>query len=252
MKIVGIDIDGVLNKHREHFANLIANLRDIRIDPNQITKIPVRHCSHLGVKIDDEHAVFNHPSYWQKMPVADGAREYVGLIKGDLDLRIWLFTSRPWPNPSTFPPDLKHEYQRMWRKVSWTAWLGLSPIFRALESKTGAAFGSYRISRIPIESLTTRWLQEVEIPYDQLTVEWGEKDGGDLGSSRRDRFSISEQRKIAAFVEDNLENAKRLSAVCQRVFLMDQPYNQVHPAEIPNNIARVESWQEVYEALRLR
>lgn len=59
--IIGVDIDGVIAKHRQQFAKILKVKMNIDIDPDKITQIPVRE--------DDEISVFHNPKYWTEMPV---------------------------------------------------------------------------------------------------------------------------------------------------------------------------------------
>jgi len=69
--IIGIDIDGVLNNHRQHFCNLLLKNKNKHLDPEDIFLMPVHENKSLEISRDDERAVFNDPSYWMDMPVID-------------------------------------------------------------------------------------------------------------------------------------------------------------------------------------
>ena len=103
---IGIDIDGVLNLHRNQFCKVLEQNRWIKITPEQITKIPVHECEGLGVTADDEKTVFNDPSYWIEMPVSLQVAEVISKIKNSFKMNIYLFTSRAWPIPG---PDISKE-----------------------------------------------------------------------------------------------------------------------------------------------
>lgn len=68
---IGVDIGGVLNKHRHQFSELLKKNTGKTLGPEEITKIPVRDIQGKDISIDDELAVFNDPDYWIKMPVMD-------------------------------------------------------------------------------------------------------------------------------------------------------------------------------------
>ena len=46
---IGVDIDGVLNKHRRHFCELLKEKADKSLDPENITTIPLHECPDIGV-----------------------------------------------------------------------------------------------------------------------------------------------------------------------------------------------------------
>ena len=56
--IIGIDIDGVLNDHRQHFCVLLEKNTGKKIDKEKIITIPVHECPGLGVTREDEQKVF--------------------------------------------------------------------------------------------------------------------------------------------------------------------------------------------------
>ena len=66
----------------------------------------------------------------------------------------------------------------------------------------------------------------------------------------RNRFVVSQRKRIRVFVEDDLSKARKLAHICDLVFLLDQPYNQCSEQELPNNVLRVRSWREIYEYVR--
>jgi len=73
--IIGLDIHGVLNRHRTHFCALLRDHLDKDVDFEDIQKMPVHKCPHLDVTSSDEHAVFNLPQYWTEMPVNEEAQD---------------------------------------------------------------------------------------------------------------------------------------------------------------------------------
>ncbi len=68
-----IDIDGVLNRHREHFCALLQKYRGKNLKPEDITAIPVRNLTKHGITYEDEQAVLNKPEYWTNMPADSDA-----------------------------------------------------------------------------------------------------------------------------------------------------------------------------------
>jgi hypothetical protein len=73
---LGVDIDGVLNKHREHFCAILKDKLHKTLDPDSITTIPIHDCPRLGISRKDENCVFNTIEYWEQMiPDNDAARK---------------------------------------------------------------------------------------------------------------------------------------------------------------------------------
>ena len=234
--IIGVDIDGVLNRHREHFCKMLAELRGKEVDPKTITRIPVHECKELkdgsgnsvSVSEEDEHAVFNHPKYWRDMPADEGAADMLGRLKNVFRFRVFIFTHRPWPHPTTFPPGKEAAYRALWEGES-QAWQS----------------GSVAIKRI-----TRDWLYQHGMPCDRLVVEAGNIHTTEPRLLVRNRFVICERKRIRVFIEDDLFKAKNLAHICEVVFLLDHPYNQCDQSHLPNNVIRVKSWREVYEYIR--
>ena len=67
--------------------------------------------------------------------------------------------------------------------------------------------------------------------------------------NHKNRFNISHKKNIRFFVEDNTSNAKKLSTVCETVFLLDHPYNNSDGNDLPANVVRVKSWEEIHHHL---
>lgn len=61
--------------------------------------------------------------------------------------------------------------------------------------------------------------------------------------TKMDRYSFAKKRRISYFVEDEYENALRLSKICEIVFLVKQPYNI--GKELPFNVIPVENINEL-------
>lgn len=62
---VGIDIDGVLNKHREKFCEMAASKLGKCIRPEDTKILPVHENANLAAQItrSDERRIFNDPDY---------------------------------------------------------------------------------------------------------------------------------------------------------------------------------------------
>ncbi len=93
---------------------------------------------------------------------------------------------------------------------------------------------------LDLTGLTREWLRKRHIVYDVLSVE--------TGAASAVRFDYA--TAYGVFVEDNLKNALRMAGGCERVFLMDHPYNRA--GDLPANIQRVRGWREIYDWLRKR
>jgi uncharacterized HAD superfamily protein len=250
-RILGVDIDGVLNDHRTHFCRLLREKVHKELAPDSISRIPVHEISGANVTERDEQAVFNWPSYWVDMPPKANAADMLKRIRNQLGYNIWLFTSRGWPVPDQYPIGQEKDYAAAWNRAWWRSRLYLALPMRRFEKRCA----EYRIPEIvgskPMRTLTKQWLSAQNIVYDKLIVERGNTDTRDPRFNTRNRFVISARRQLRAFVEDDLNKAKRLCDVCEVVFLIDQPYNQVAPTAVfPKNLIRVKEWPEVRDHLR--
>jgi len=262
--IIGVDIDGVLNKHRGHFCRMLKEARGIIIKPERITTIPVHNCKGLRVSREDEIAVFNTPQYWTEMPPDPEAGDFLNRLKNALNMKVEIFTSRPWPAASApseaVAPAVKDSWSEETRRYAGLAYRGRPAsrlVGRAVVAIRTIAWQKlpekyWRIGwgreRDPIVLLTKWWLQSNRIPYDRLILERAGEDISDPRSAVRNRFQVSRQRQIRFFVEDDLQKARKLAFICDVVFLLDHPYNQV--GELPSNVMRVESWRQIYEEIK--
>lgn len=261
---IGIDIDGVLNDHRTMFCQVLESCKHIKILPDQILKIPVHENITLGVKDEDEKAVFNEPLYWTDMPVSKNAKETITKLRNGFKLKVFIFTYRHSPS-SSIDKELKDQWKaaaftayiesnslipRYLRYLSKCSWLykrnvaiAREVFYYRLEFNSGARYGIK-----PIDVLTKRWLKKAEIPYDVLTIEKGNDDASDPRGHFRNRFFISRQKKIRFFVEDDPDKAMKLSFICEVVFLMKQSYNA--DVKLPSNVVPVSDWDEVLKKIR--
>jgi uncharacterized HAD superfamily protein len=242
--IIGVDVDGVLNSHRQQFCSVLQQTVNKQLLPESIVRIPVHEIEGVGVLESDEHAVFNWPGYWTTMPVMDNrVSGIIRKLQHVFGFRIWIFTHRPWPEPSSFPHGKEPEYWAAWRKTS--AWSVVSQsthgFDRWLESKGIPGLFHRRL----IQSITQKWLSEANISYNKLVVEGGNTYTADSRLHFRNRFAMAKKHEFRAFVEDDLAKAKKLANICSVVFLIDQPYNQCEPSSIPRNLVRVKSWREI-------
>ena len=93
--IIGIDIDGVLNRHRDHFCELVEEKTGRKIYPDQITHIPVHE---IGLTtLEEDNDVFNEPRYWIHMPIAYDSSPNMRKLRTTFKLKVLIFTHRAWP-----------------------------------------------------------------------------------------------------------------------------------------------------------
>jgi len=232
----GIDLDGVVNEHRRHFCDTLNVTREDKVLPDDITSIPVHECARLNVEEADEHAVFNTPSYWTDMPAMHGAAKYLRKIKGTLGYKVVAFTYRDWPNDKHLSDVEATETSQAWKAH--------------LKSYIDGGYLSALKARFPgglMAEATRKWMKKNDFPAVKLYVELGTESSTPVLFKNRNRFRISERKPVRMFVEDEPEKAFKLAYICDVVFLMDQPYNRVLPFDLPRNVIRVHSWQEIYQ-----
>jgi uncharacterized HAD superfamily protein len=239
--IIGVDIDGVLNKHRDHFCYMVWFLYNKSIWADQITCIPVRDCKALNVTQAEEETVFNQPLYWNELPPLEGAAEALRKLKNTFGFKIYIFTHRPFPEPGQYPPAERERYEQLWKcQRIWNP-VGLNLIRALRRYWDPLRFGIMR-------TLTENWLRQHGFEYHKLYIEAGNVHTTDRRIKVRNRFTISERKEIRIFVEDDLFKARKLASICEVVFLIDHPYNQAD--DLPKNMIRVRSWKEIYEFIR--
>lgn len=260
---IGVDIDGVLNEHRQHFCSLLQEKTGISLKPEEISTIPLHDCPALQVSREDEKGVFNDPRYWSEMkPVKDAAHNLNRLR--NMNLKVYIFSHRAWPNTFGMNSQDKSEIHQQWRSQASEliekacGKNSLSGLWQKARLKLNFRTGS-------IEELTRCWLRLNNFVWDKLTIERGNEDVADPQGHFRNRFYIARKRRIKFFVEDDLEKGVKLAYICDVVFLLDQPYNQNLPDKcnrcehdckldkkyIPDNVKRVKSWDDIYRYIRM-
>lgn len=281
---IGIDIDGVLNKHREHFCEILKLKTGKTLHPDQIRRYPVRENRGLGIKEDDENAVFHDPTYWTNMPVMAGAEKTLRKLQNDLNLKIYIFSYRPWPVPvgtsaqnSNFDSNawtLELRRVRRETKMSVRSNLKISEnIFISLRGFIETLPRSVKdhwlaVSRtvfvwLPwahlIDRMTHVWLYQHQLQYDRLIIEKGHTNLASPNAKFENRFNMARRYNLRFFIEDDLEKAVKMAHICDVVFLIDHPYNQMSKGRspvvtslgrLPANIERVKSWDELYRKIR--
>ena len=235
--IIGVDIDGVLNKHQEQFCRIFKETTGRNLNPLDITHIPVHEDPKLGISREDEKTVFNNPRYWIDMPPMPEAAENLRKIRNSFNLKVYIFTHRDWPQLNQG----RKEVDKTWKKE---ASLFSKSVELSLREKIRLFF-----KRKAIDRITILWLKKHGILYDKLIIEKGNEEIADPRGHFRNRFHISRKKKIRFFVEDDLRKAIKLAFICDVVFLLDQPYNRNMP-ELPSNIIRVKSWEDIYKEIR--
>lgn len=284
---LGVDIDGVLNKHRHQFTKVLEENVSIRLDPDTITTIPLHDCPALKVSHDDEKQVFNDPRYWIEMPARDDAAPNLTKLR-NLNLKVHIFSHRGWPNTSDMKQPDREETHKEWNNQALALmrktygsrslhsvfnrirlWIGFPRdettkivwyrVDKQLSSWIQMKFGSR-----PIEQFTKCWLRLHNIDCDDLTIEQGNEDVADPEAHFHNRFYIARKEQIRFFVEDDLDKAIKLAYICDIVFLLDHPYNhntqdkcqkckrkcKQERRSVPDNVKRVESWDAIYRYIR--
>jgi len=259
---IGVDIDGVLNKHRQHFCRLLKEKTGIPLKPEEISTIPLHDCPALKISREDEKKVFNDPLYWSEMePINEAAHDLDRLR--NMNLKIHIFSHRDWPNTFGMSAEDKNKTKQQWRlralELVDQAYgrKALSKLWRQTRLK-------FKIRTSPIKQMTECWLRLNTLNFDTLTIERGSEDVADPQGNFRNRFYIARKKQIKFFVEDDLEKAVKLAYICDVVFLLNQPYNQnsdercsscersckQEKIDVPSNVIRVQSWDDIYKAVR--
>lgn len=279
---IGIDIDGVLNTHREHFCEVLAAKTSKRIQPEAIKTLPARDTIELQLEMCDEFAVFHDVHYWTEMPVMPGAARVVQELRNGMNMKVYLFSYRPWPLPAPDCPsaaqfDFKRwssELRLLRRNHSLitnknravdperACWLPRNPAERVRHWFRDITLDTWRsvYVRLPcahlIDRLTHIWLYKNQVQYDRLVIEKGHSHLSNRSARFINRFNISTRENIRFFVEDDLEKAVKMSYICDVVFLIDHPYNSDPETiergfgQLPSNVIRVESWDQIQRAIR--
>lgn len=183
---IGVDIDGVLNKHEEKFIEILKKQTDITIE--KITHLPV----HISGKItrEQEHNVFETKEYWEGQQLSNGAKEYlIEDIKNTLGFNVYIFTWRNW--------DVRKS-------------LDGKPIRFSIKKHTKKWLKEKGISYKKIKFEKGNYNKPISL----------------FDAQYKTRYYYSKKYKIRYFVEDDLRNAERLSHICEYVFLINHTYNE--------------------------
>lgn len=248
--IIGVDIDGVLNNHRDQFCKILEAQSAKKITPDSINRMYVHECEELGVTEKEERTVFNCPEYWTTMPLSENSNTVLNRIKNSFGYRVMIFTFRAWPDPKS---KLTEEVINSWGKhYPW--WnihhYCISNKLPNFDKAMKWWYVPYSLDRyLAIKRITRNWLKTNDIPFDKLYIEKGNMYVTEAGILDLNRFSIAAKKKINIFVEDDLYKAIKLSRICELVFLIDHPYNRTDEL-LPNNLIKVKDWNEIYKYLR--
>jgi uncharacterized HAD superfamily protein len=245
--ILGVDIDGVLNKHREHFCQILKEKTGKKIAPEKITIIPVHENKNINVSREDERNVFNDPKYWVDIKPVEDVPAIMRNLHNIFKVKIFLFTYRPWPDAELKKELAQYKTQFLdnCKKLP-----SLDIILKYLN----------KLKTNPLAQITKEWLKRHKFSYDKLIIERGNDYSSDSRINFKNRFYIAKKKRLKFFVEDDIEKATKLSFICDVVFLISHPYNTPHknlPKEInklreniPRNIIRVNNWSEIYSLMR--
>ena len=117
--IIGIDIDGVLNKHRRTFCTLLYDYTNKSLWENEIIKVPVSLIPNKGITRHDEYIVFNKQKYWQVQEVFDEKTvDTIDELRNSFGFKICIFSNRPWPDTKYLFDNEKHSTLKDWWHVS--------------------------------------------------------------------------------------------------------------------------------------
>jgi len=238
--IIGVDIDGVLNKHIEQFCNILKEQTGKSIDPSSIITIQVHKNSELDVSKEEEESVFNELRYWTEMPPMEKASHFINKLREIYHLKTFIFAYRPWQ----------------------------------LEGKTKGWLKTFS-RQLSLKKITEKWLKDNKFTYNRFILETDDeysyypskktlnifKKTSNIFKKTSNRFYISRKYRVRFFVEDELEKAIKLSNICDVVFLISHPYNELGNSvdkrtdmnridELPDNIVGVQSWEEIYKYIR--
>ena len=260
---IGIDIDGVLNKHRERFCDLVSARLGKSISPNEIRVLPVHENEDLSSPItrSDERKIFNDPSYWLDMDPLEGAADAIRSIKQSYLLPVHIFTHRPWPDALVDGAITGVEactFRKSWRAAA-------NEVARRAGAKWYTRSWVWLVTLLnygrSMRYITRYWLRAHGFMFDTLLVERGNENIMYSRGRYENRFNYAKKRRIRFFVEDDWIKALKLSYVCDVVFLIDHPYNRPiwHDAskhwnesiigKLPANVVRVESWTQLKRTL---
>ncbi|MCM8822908.1 MAG: hypothetical protein NC831_08950 [Candidatus Omnitrophica bacterium] len=191
------------------------------------------------------------------MPVVEDASYRIRGLGNIFKAKIYIFTSRPWPDAENKEDLIKHIEYFCKDIRSFSLKLLLLKVATKLRFPLALI---KLLKEEPIKVITKQWLKKNNIIYNKLVFEKGNDYSSDTSGNFRNRFYISRKEKIRFFVEDDLEKAIKLAYTCDVVFLMKHPYNQPNDKlqkeikeirrNLLSNIIVVNNWTEIYQHLR--
>lgn len=254
---IGIDIDGVLNEQTQHFSDWLLRYTGKKIDLNDLKEIPVSLNESLNVSDLEEKYIFNTKEYWEAIPLKKDAVTRIEQFQKQYGLEITIFTYRDWPQ---YPNDIvkKEEIQKFIISKGFTPlkkgeikkitleWLAKSGI-KVLTYNTLLDRIWYKIVGIFIKR--KKVILETGNPYISDTRFWNRYR---KSIKLKNRFQYANLHGFKFFIEDNPENAIKLSNFCEGVILFDEPYNQDSNKYVyTKNIIRVSSWNDIYRFIKI-
>jgi uncharacterized HAD superfamily protein len=181
-KVIGIDLDGVLNDLAGAVIDVAQAEFGLAIDRSDITSHRLEKCT--GLTPEQVHGIFASPKTFEEAaPLAD-ARVALEHLFGQ-GWTIHILTDR------------------FWGKLDW------------------------RLARA--------WLSKHGFKWNHLNL-----------VRAQDKAEYSEVHGIRLFVEDNYDTAVSLSSVCDKVYLLNQSYNQ---GNLPANVLRITEWHQIVQDL---
>jgi uncharacterized HAD superfamily protein len=254
--IIGIDIDGVLNKHRRTFCTLLYKYTNKTLWEDEVIKVPVSLIPNKGITRHDEFIVFNNQKYWIVQKVFDDkTADTIDELRNSFGYKICIFSNRPWPDTKYLSENEKYGVLKKWWSIKCFGKTRQLPLLKILST---TQLYKNKLRYFKIKKITKRWLKKVQINYDKLIIETSSVDNPPaktLGQiprpSFRNRYYFARKQHFRYFVEDIPENAIKLSLSCDYIFLIEQPYNsQVDYPDLPKNIIRVKNWSAIKEKIR--
>ncbi len=92
---IGVDIDGVLNKHEETFVEICNQLNKTSLKVTDITSLPVHYTEKISLA--QEQNVFKTKEYWERQIPEDNVEHYlIQEIKNKYGYKPYIFTLRDW------------------------------------------------------------------------------------------------------------------------------------------------------------
>jgi uncharacterized HAD superfamily protein len=249
----GVDIDGVLNNQTEHFAIWYKNLFNKEIDLSHCQEIPVHLNENLGITSVEERTIFNTKEYWETLKFKENAKKRLLEFNRSFGYKIVLYTFRDWPQYTSSVE--KEKIKVLIKKAGYTPlkegeikkitkeWLNVH-----LDQKEHTVKIIKRFLSDPFKYIRQFNLREIDVVFER-----GNPYVSDRRTRRnRNRFNGVGKYGLRFFVEDHPENAIKLSRICDYVFMFDEPYNRnTGRYELPRNVLRVDSWNEIYRYLKL-